>query len=233
MSRSTAGPRPLSKPAGRGPLRRVLILVLPVVPPPSANAQETMVPDSVTPERVLAGSVLYNSGGCVACHMAGGRGSGPRGPDLADAEWLHSEGDFDGIRRAIFWGVPEDRMKAMTPRPFEMFPRGGMEIDREAVSALAAYVWTVSWPETHPFVTEQARFLDLVRSGRTEAAIELFRTALGREPDRPLIQTRGLARLARTLPASERAGAVALVRLGLELDPAHAEATRTLEELGP
>ena len=156
---------------------------------PAARAQPeaVAVPDSVTPERVVAGSELYNDGSCAACHAVGGRGIGRRAPDLSDIEWLHSEGDFDGIFETIFWGVPKDRMKAVTPRPFEMHPRGGMTIDREQMKALAAYVWTVAHPDTHPFVAEQARAL-VQRLGSEVAVHEgdevtaLYHTVLLREP---------------------------------------------------
>lgn len=185
----------------------------------SAQPEPVAVPDSVTTERVLAGSELYNGGSCAACHAVGGRGVGGRAPDLSDIEWLHSQGDFDGIFQTIFWGVPEDRMKAVTPRPFEMHPRGGMTIDREQMKALAAYVWTVAHPETDPFVAEQARFLDLARGGGADEALELFRAAHGRDPGHPLLPEAGLNRLGYEFLPGDPASAIDIFSLNVELHP--------------
>jgi mono/diheme cytochrome c family protein len=184
-----------------------------------AQPEPVAVPDSVTAERVLAGSEIYNGGSCAACHAVGGRGVGRRAPDLSDIEWLHSEGDFDGIFQAIFWGVPEDRMKAVTPRPFEMHPRGGMTIDREQMKALAAYVWTVAHPETDPFVAEQARFLDLARRGGAGEALGLFRAARGRDPEHLLLPEAGVNRLGYEFLPGDPDTAIDVFRLNVELHP--------------
>ena len=199
---------------------------------PAARAQPeaVAVPDSVTPERVVAGSELYNDGSCAACHAVGGRGIGRRAPDLSDIEWLHSEGDFDGIFETIFWGVPKDRMKAVTPRPFEMHPRGGMTIDREQMKALAAYVWTVAHPDTHPFVAEQARFLDLARGGGAEEALGLFRTARGRDPEHLILPEPGLNRLGYEFLPGQPQTAVEIFRLNVELHPQSGNAYDSLGE---
>ncbi len=161
----------------------------------AARAQEpaaVTVPDSIPPAPVLAGSDLYNGGSCVGCHAVAGVGTGRRGPDLADVEWLHSEGDFDGIFRTIMWGVPMDRMKAVTPRPFEMHPRGGMNGDREQLKALAAYVWSLSRLETARLIADQLQFLELVRTGRVEEAIAHFRAANATHGNLVLVPERGL-----------------------------------------
>jgi mono/diheme cytochrome c family protein len=206
----------------------LVVALLSTVSTAQAQPQAVAVPDSVTPERVLAGSELYNGGSCVACHTVGGRGVGRRAPDLSDIEWLHSEGDFDGIFQTIFWGVSEDRMKAMTPRPFEMHPRGGMTIDREQMKALAAYVWTVAHPETHPFVAEQARFLDLVRGGDLEEALTLFRAA--RESERLLLAEGGVNRLGYEFLPDDSETAIELFRLNVELYPQSGNAYDSLGE---
>ena len=62
------------------------------------------------------------------CHSPGGRRATSRGPRLADTEWLHSEGRYEGILNTIFWGVSRDRMKAVSLRPFVMNPSGGMNL---------------------------------------------------------------------------------------------------------
>ena len=197
----------------------VLTLFFSTVPLAGAQPEPVAVPDSVTTERVLAGSELYNGGSCGACHAVGGRGVGSRAPDLSDIEWLHSEGDFDGIFQTIFWGVPEDRMKAVTPRPFEMHPRGGMTIDREQMKALAAYVWTVAHPETDPFVAEQARFLDMARGGGTDEALGLFRAAHGRDPEHLLLPEAGINRLGYEFLPGDPGTAINIFSLNVELHP--------------
>ncbi len=197
----------------------VLAFFFSTVPVAGAQPEPVAVPDSVTSERVLIGSELYNGGSCAACHAVGGRGVGQRAPDLSDIEWLHSEGDFDGIFQTIFWGVPEERMKAVTPRPFEMHPRGGMTIDREQMKALAAYVWTVAHPETHPFVAGQARFLDLARGGGAEEALGLFSAAHARDPEHLLLPEAGLNRLGYEFLPDDPDTAIGIFRLNVELHP--------------
>lgn len=188
--------------------------------PRIAMSQEMIVvPDSVTPQRVLDGSNLYNDGSCVVCHSVGGRGIGERAPDLSDIEWLHSEGDFDGIFGTIFWGVSKDEMKAVAPRPFEMHPRGGMNVDREQMKALAAYVWTVSRPETHPFVAEQVRFLELARGDGVPEAVALFQAARGRDPEHPILPEGGLNRLGYEVLALDPQAAITLFELNVEMHP--------------
>ncbi len=162
----------------------------------SARAQEMeAVPDSITPERVLAGSVTFNGGSCIVCHAVAGRGSGRWAPDLSDGEWLHSEGDFDGIWATIYWGVKKEDFKATKPRRFEMHPKGGMPIEWEQVRELAAYVWTISRPNTHPLVTKQTQFLELARAGEVDEAIDVFRQAQRDYPEHRLLQERSLNRL--------------------------------------
>lgn len=174
------------------------------------------VPPKVTAERVAAGSAIFNGRSCVFCHAVGGRGDGPAAPNLADAEWLHSAGDFPGIRRTIVWGVEEDEMKA--PHEFEMFPRGGLVIDDEAVAALAAYVWTLSRPDTNAFVAAQARFIDRVREGRVAEATALFRREAA-----PLLPAEAFPHLARSLGPKQAPAAIALLEFAAERYPASAE----------
>lgn len=205
-----------------------------MIGPPSLAAQQAgggqvVVPDSVTPARVLAGSDLFNGRTCAVCHAIAGRGTGRWAPNLSDAEWLHSDGEYgdfnSGIFHTIFWGVKKEEFKARTPRRFAMFPRGGMmDINLEAVKALAAYVWTISHPETNSFVATQGRFLDLVRSGRTDEAVAVFRQARRDFPEHLLLPENGLNRLGyEFMPGQNGAGqpdvALTLFRLNVELHP--------------
>jgi mono/diheme cytochrome c family protein len=98
--------------------------------------------DMVTDEMIATGGGMFNSGSCQRCHMQGGQGGG-RGPALTDDEWLHSDGDLEGIRGTIVSGVAEDQFKA-GDYPYPMYAMGGMELDEDGLNALAAYVWSLS-----------------------------------------------------------------------------------------
>lgn len=179
------------------------------------------VPDSVTAARVLAGSDVFNGGSCVACHAVGGRGTGRRGPNLSDAEWLQGSGSLEDIRHTIFWGVQKKDFRAVTPRPFQMNPQGGMRLDREQLLALSAYVWSLSRPSTSAFVSRQERFLDLLRLGLVKEGLALFgsRDEAGGEP--PLLPEGGLNALGYELlrRGDGLEGALAVFQLNVELHP--------------
>jgi len=179
-------------------------------------------PAKVTAERVLAGSEIFNGRSCVLCHAVAGRGEGASAPSLADPQWAHGDGGFDGIRRVVVWGVETDEMQ--TPREFEMFPRGGLTISDEEVDAVAAYVWSLSRPQTNGFVTAQARFVDLARAGNGTEAVALFRRQMAASPDHPLLPERGLNRLGQSLIAGQPRTALALFQLNAELHPESAPA---------
>ena len=197
-----------------------LTLVLVAFPATAQQAtQDVVVPDSVTPERVLAGSALFNGGTCLFCHAIAGRGSGRVAPDLSDAEWLHSEGDFDGIQQTIFWGVKKEDFKAMTPRRWAMNPQGGMNVDFQQLKELAAYVWTISRPETHPFVAAQRDFLELARAGELDEALEVFEGARRDHPDQLLLGERAINRLGYEFMPNRAELAQRIFVLNTELHP--------------
>jgi mono/diheme cytochrome c family protein len=96
--------------------------------PPGAAA-------SYSPELVAKGDALYHgSGNCYACH--GSKGEGLVGPNLTDAEWIHSKGSYDEIVAQINHGVP----KAESKSGIEMPPKGGATLSDDDVKAIAAYV---------------------------------------------------------------------------------------------
>lgn len=111
---------------------------------PLAGYQEygPLTEDMVTDEMIATGGGMFNSGSCQRCHMQGGQGGG-RGPALTDDQWLHSEGDLEGIRSTIISGVAEDEFKA-GEYPYPMYEMGGMELDEDGLNALAAYVWSLT-----------------------------------------------------------------------------------------
>jgi mono/diheme cytochrome c family protein len=116
----------------------------PTVIDSSVNFQDygPLTEDMVTDEMIATGGGMFNSGSCQRCHMQGGQGGG-RGPALTDDQWLHSEGDLEGIRSTIISGVAEDEFKA-GDYPYPMYEMGGMEFDEDGLNALAAYVWSLT-----------------------------------------------------------------------------------------
>lgn len=195
-----------------------VLVSLAVVLPTRALAQ-VAVPDSVTPERVFEGNDLFHAGSCVRCHAVLGRGPGRNAPDLSDADWLHGS-DYDAIFHTIWWGVEQDEMKAQPPFRFEMYPRGAMPWTRAQTQAVAAYVWTISRPETYSFVATQAEFHVHVTAGEFDRAVETFKRAVGQFPDRLLLTEGALNAVAyRVLEAGGLEGAITLFELNAQQHP--------------
>jgi mono/diheme cytochrome c family protein len=65
------------------------------------------------------------------------------GPDLTVKKWLWSDGSYAGIAKTISDGVPQPK-KYRTPMP----AMGGAQLTTEQLSALAAYVWSLSHQAT-------------------------------------------------------------------------------------
>ena len=61
------------------------------------------------------------------------------GPDLTTGKWLWGDGSLAAIAHTIATGVPQ-------PKDYgsPMSPKGGAELSSAQVTALAAYVWTLS-----------------------------------------------------------------------------------------
>jgi mono/diheme cytochrome c family protein len=110
----------------------------------SGTAAKNTTPAEVTPARVALGDSLFNNGGCMRCHGQQGVGA-QNGPVLADNQWDQlATGSFDEIRAIIVSGVPKEKIK-VTTRPNAMPARGGrMNLNDEQITAVAAYVWTLS-----------------------------------------------------------------------------------------
>lgn len=107
-------------------------------------AAKPAAPAEVTAARVALGDSLFNNGGCMRCHGAKGIGA-QNGPALNDNQWDQlTSGSYAEIRALIVSGVPKDKIKVAT-RPNAMGARGGrMNLDDEQITAVAAYVWTLS-----------------------------------------------------------------------------------------
>lgn len=108
----------------------------------AASAASVPVPDGATRDMVALGDRIYHGqvGGasCAGCHGANATGS-PQGPSLTSSKRLWSDGSFAGILKVITDGVPQPK-QYRSPMP----PIGGTQLTAEQVSALAAYVWSLS-----------------------------------------------------------------------------------------
>jgi len=88
-----------------------------------------------SPELVAKGDALFHgSGNCYACH--GSKAEGLVGPNLTDAEWIHSKGSYEEIVAQINHGVPKEESKSGIAMP----PKGGATLSDDDVKAIAAYV---------------------------------------------------------------------------------------------
>jgi mono/diheme cytochrome c family protein len=96
-------------------------------------------PGAVTPELIAQGDkVFHGPGNCYACH--GSKGEGTVGPNLTDAEWIHSKGTYEDIVAQVTHGVTKEQSKSGIVMP----PKGGGSISDEDVKAVAAYVYSLS-----------------------------------------------------------------------------------------
>jgi mono/diheme cytochrome c family protein len=77
-------------------------------------------------------------GTCFACHGQDGKGTAA-GPNLADGEWVHSDGSLEGIVKTVQTGVPQPK-SAPAPMP----PMGGATLTPDQVKAVATYVRSLS-----------------------------------------------------------------------------------------
>jgi glucose/arabinose dehydrogenase len=102
------------------------------------------VPKGATRQMVALGARIYSGqvGGapCTGCHGDHGQGS-PLGPPLTAHQWLWSDGSYAGIKKTITEGVPQPK-KYRSPMP----AMGGAQLAPDQLSALAAYVYSISHP---------------------------------------------------------------------------------------
>ena len=103
-----------------------------------ASPAVAQTPAAVTPAAITEGdSIFHSKGNCYACHGANAQGA--VGPNLTDAEWIHSDGSYDAIVKQITTGVPKEESKSGIPMP----PKGGSTITDDEVKAVAAYVYSL------------------------------------------------------------------------------------------
>ncbi len=112
----------------------------PAAASPSEAQQQVDLPEGVTMEMVNQGKDIYAGAGlCYTCHGAMGEGVANLGANLADEEWLHSDGSFEGIVQTVMNGVDTSASSTGTPMP----PKGGSGITDDQARAVAAYVLTL------------------------------------------------------------------------------------------
>lgn len=107
-------------------------------------AVETLSWDAkeITPQMLALGDSLFHgligATSCQSCHGPKGD-QGTVAPVLTDAEWLHSDGSWEGIHNTVKSGV-------MAPKQFTsiMPPYGGAPLKPEQSRAVAAYVYSLS-----------------------------------------------------------------------------------------
>jgi glucose/arabinose dehydrogenase/mono/diheme cytochrome c family protein len=110
--------------------------------PDAGKAANLLVPEGATREMVVQGERVYRGqvGGaaCTGCHGDSGQGT-PLGPALTGKKWLWSDGSVAGIKKAIVDGVSQPK-QYRSPMP----PKGGAQLTSDQLSAVAAYVWSLS-----------------------------------------------------------------------------------------
>lgn len=107
-------------------------------PAPAASAG-SFDPATITPGMLALGDSLFHgligATSCQACHGPDGA-QGTVAPILTDAEWLHSDGSWEGIYKTVVSGVSQ-------PKKFQsvMPPYGGIPLSVEQTRAVTAYVY--------------------------------------------------------------------------------------------
>jgi mono/diheme cytochrome c family protein len=110
--------------------------------PEAPAAAASFDPATITPEMLALGDSLFHgligATSCQACHGADGA-QATVAPNLTDAEWLHSDGSWEGIFNTVKTGV-------MTPKQFTsvMPPWGGVPMTDDQTRAVSAYVYKLS-----------------------------------------------------------------------------------------
>lgn len=111
-------------------------------PEPAPAAAASFDPATITPAMLALGDSLFHgligATSCQACHGPNGD-QGTVAPVLTDAEWLHSDGSWEGIYNTVVSGVA-------APKKFTsmMPPYGGVPMTEERTRAVTAYVYRLS-----------------------------------------------------------------------------------------
>ncbi len=105
----------------------------------SKAGPNTTQPDAA---QIAIGEKIFHGqaagGTCAGCHGAKGKGTGVA-PNLADTDWLNTDGSMEGIVKVINEGVAKP-IKSSGPMP----AKGGAKLTDEQVQQVAAYVYSLS-----------------------------------------------------------------------------------------
>lgn len=121
------------------------------VPPPEgihpdAGAGPLPIPPGGSPDQVALGERIFHGqaagGTCAGCHSGDGKGSAV-GSNLTSGKWLWSDGSVAGITRTINSGVPKAKEHTGA-----MPPKGGANLSKTDVAAVADYVWALGHGST-------------------------------------------------------------------------------------
>ena len=107
-------------------------------PAPAAPAAGAL-PEGVTAAMVAEGKTIFETTICFTCHGMDGSGQQGLGPNLRDAEWLNTDGSYDGIMNTVRAGVPTPKQ-----HPAMMPPMGGAQLTEDQLRAVSAYVYSIS-----------------------------------------------------------------------------------------
>ncbi|MCC6930797.1 MAG: cytochrome c [Gemmatimonadaceae bacterium] len=110
--------------------------------PAAPAAAASLDPATITPQMLALGDSLFHgligATSCQACHGADGA-QGTVAPVLADTEWLHSDGSWEGIYNTVKNGVSQPKkFTSMMP------PDGGVPMSDDQRRAVTAYVYKLS-----------------------------------------------------------------------------------------
>jgi cytochrome c oxidase cbb3-type subunit 3 len=117
--------------ARSGPQEVVVTDLVPGGQPPSGMDRQSL-PYFNNAKAVMDGKRLYNWYNCVGCHANGG---GAIGPALMDDQWIYGD-RLDQIYASIYQGRPNG------------MPAWGHKIPEQQIWQIAAYVRSMSLPET-------------------------------------------------------------------------------------
>ena len=108
---------------------------------PDAGAPKLTPPPGATTDQVDLGAKIFSGevagATCAGCHGADGIGT-PVGPALTTGKWLWGDGSLGAITHTIEKGVAEPKEHAGA-----MPPMGGVELSKDQLAAVAAYVWVL------------------------------------------------------------------------------------------
>ncbi|MFN8665890.1 MAG: c-type cytochrome [Gemmatimonadaceae bacterium] len=110
--------------------------------PAAPAAAASLDPATITPQMLALGDSLFHgligATSCQACHGADAA-QGTVAPVLTDAEWLHSDGSWEGIYNTVKGGVSQPKkFTSMMP------PDGGVPMTDDQRRAVTAYVYKLS-----------------------------------------------------------------------------------------